>query len=133
VPQPRNALAEALRRHASAALDVSDGLAGDLGKLCRVSGVGAAVAAARVPLSAAARQVLAADPQAIETVLTGGDDFEVVAAVPADHVEDLRAEAAAAGVALTEIGVVVAGPREARFVAADGSVLAFKRASYSHF
>jgi thiamine-monophosphate kinase len=48
-------------------------------------------------------------------------------------VEDLRAEAAAAGVALTEIGVVVAGPREARFMAADGSALAFKQAAYSHF
>jgi thiamine-monophosphate kinase len=133
LPQPRNAIAEALRRHASAALDVSDGLAGDLGKLCRVSGVGAAVAVRRVPLSAAARQVLASDPQAIETILTGGDDFEVVAAVPADHVGELRAEAAEAGVALTEIGVVVAGPREARFMAADGGALAFKRASYSHF
>jgi thiamine-monophosphate kinase len=133
LPQPRNAIAEALRRHARAALDVSDGLAGDLGKLCRASGVGAAVAVARVPLSAAARQALAADSQAVETILTGGDDFEVVAAVPADHVEDLRAEAAAAGVALTEIGVVVAGPREARFMAADGNALAFKQAAYSHF
>jgi thiamine-monophosphate kinase len=133
VPQPRNAIAEALRRHASAALDVSDGLAGDLGKLCRVSGVGAAVAVERVPLSAAACQVLAVDPQAIETILTGGDDFEVVAAVPGDHVKELWAEAAEAGVALTEIGVVVAGPREARFLAADGGTLAFKRASYSHF
>ena len=133
LPQPRNAIAEALRRHARAALDVSDGLAGDLGKLCRVSGVGVAVAVARVPLSAAARQALAADPQAVETILTGGDDFEVVAAVPADHVEALRTEAADAGVALTEIGVVVAGPREARFMAADGSALAFKQAAYSHF
>jgi len=86
-----------------------------------------------VPLSAAARQALAADPQAVETILTGGDDFEVVAAVPADHVEALRTEAADAGVALTEIGVVVAGPREARFMAADGSALAFKQAAYSHF
>jgi thiamine-monophosphate kinase len=133
LPQPRNAIAEALRRHASAALDVSDGLAGDLGKLCRVSGVGAAVAVERVPLSAAACQALAADPHAIETILTGGDDFEVVATVPGDHVDDLRAEAAQAGVAVSEIGVVVAGARGAGFVAADGGALAFKRASYSHF
>ncbi len=133
LPQPRTAVAEALRRHASAALDVSDGLAGDLGKLCRVSAVGAAVAVEKVPLSPAARQVLASDPAAIETILTGGDDFEVVAAVPAADVDELRAEAAEAGVALTEIGVVVAGPHEARFVTADGHALAFKRPSYSHF
>jgi thiamine-monophosphate kinase len=133
LPQPRNAIAEALRRHASAALDVSDGLAGDLGKLVRVSGVGAAVAVERVPLSAAARTVLAAEPRMIETILTGGDDFEVVAAVPSDHVNELRAEAAEAGVALTEIGVVTAGAHDARFVAADGKALAFKRPSYSHF
>jgi thiamine-monophosphate kinase len=133
LPQPRNVIAEALRRHASAALDVSDGLAGDLGKLCRASGVGAAVAVERVPLSPAARAVLAAEPGAIETILTGGDDFEVVAAVSGDHVDDLRAAAAEAGVALTEIGVVVAGAHEARFVGADGKALAFKRPSYSHF
>jgi thiamine-monophosphate kinase len=133
LPQPRNAIAEALRRHASAGLDISDGLAGDLGKLCRVSGVGAAIAVARVPLSPAARQVLASDPAAIETILTGGDDFEIAAAVPPDRLDGLRAEAAQAGVAVTEIGVVVAGPREARFVAADGRTLAFARPAYSHF
>src|SRR5262250_463908 len=50
VPQPRSAIAEILRAHASAATDVSDGLAGDLGKLCRASGVAAEIAVARVPL-----------------------------------------------------------------------------------
>ena len=59
-------------------MDVSDGLAGDLGKLCRASGVGAEIEVARVPLSKAARAALAAEPKAIETVLTGGDDYEVV-------------------------------------------------------
>jgi thiamine-monophosphate kinase len=133
LPQPRNAVADALRRHASAALDISDGLAGDLAKLCRVSGVGAAVAAERVPLSPAARQVLASDPAAIETVLTGGDDFEIAAAVPPDRLDGLRVEAAQAGVAITEVGVVVAGAPEACFVTGDGRVLAFGRPGYSHF
>ena len=133
VPQPRNAIAEFLGSYASAAMDVSDGLAGDLAKLCRVSGVGAAVAVERVPLSPAARQVLASDRGAIETILTGGDDFEIAAAVPPDRLDGLRAEAVEAGVAITEIGVVMAGPVEARFVAADGRELVFGRPGYSHF
>ena len=87
LPEPRNALAEALRRHASAAMDVSDGLAGDLGKLCRASGVGATVDVARVPLSDAALTALVADERATQTILTGGDDFEVVATIPPAQAE----------------------------------------------
>lgn len=132
LPQPRNVVAAALRRHASAAMDVSDGLMGDLAKLCRVSGVGADVAVETVPLSPAARRALAAEPALIETILTGGDDFEVIATVAPDRFEALRQEAAAAGVALTRIGMVTAG-QGASFRAADGRVLAFRRASYSHF
>ena len=110
VPEPRNALAEALRRNASAAMDVSDGLAGDLGKLCRASGVGAEIDVARVPLSKAARAVLAADPKAIETILTGGDDFEVVAtdSAAASSTRSWRPRARA-GVPVTDIGRVTAG------------------------
>jgi thiamine-monophosphate kinase len=132
LPQPRNAIADALRRHAGAAMDVSDGLAGDLAKLARVSGVGAEIAVESVPLSAAARAVAAAEPAVIETILTGGDDFEVIATVAPDKVEALRREAAAAGVAVTQIGTITAG-QGVHFRAADGRLLAFKRASYSHF
>ena len=133
VPEPRTAIAEILRAHASAAMDVSDGLAGDLGKLCRASGVGAEIAAARVPLSNGARAALAREPALIETILTGGDDYEVVACVPAGKVETLRQQASAAGVAVTEIGAVTAGQGTARFLGPDGRPLVFRQPSFSHF
>ena len=104
LPQPRNALAEAVRAHASAAMDVSDGLAGDFAKLCRVSRVAAEIEVARVPLSEAAKAVLAAEPAMLETALTGGDDYEIVCTVPAAKADGFRAAAKAAGVAVTEIG-----------------------------
>jgi thiamine-monophosphate kinase len=132
MPEPRNAVAEALRTHASAAMDVSDGLAGDLAKLCRASGMAAEIAAGRVPLSPAARTALAADGKLLATILTGGDDYEIVATVASEKLTALQAAARAAGVALTEIGEVVAG-RGARFRSADGKQLTFTRASFSHF
>ena len=132
VPEPRSAFAEAVRDNASAAMDVSDGLAGDLGKLCRASGVGADIDVARVPLSKAARAVLAADPKAIEPILTGGDDFEVVATIPAGALDVFQIAARVVGVPVTAIGRVTAG-KEARFLGPDGRKLAFARASFSHF
>jgi thiamine-monophosphate kinase len=132
LPQPRTALAEAVRVHASAAMDVSDGLAGDLAKLCRVSGVAAAVEIARVPLSSAAKAVTDADPAAVETVLTGGDDYEIVCTVPANKADSFRAAARSAGVPATEIGTISVG-EGACFLGADGAPFTFARASFSHF
>ena len=109
LPRPRSAVAEAVRRYANASMDVSDGLAGDLGKLLRASGAGATVEILRrVPLSKAARTAVNADPAAIHTVLTGGDDFEVIATVPPRALAAFRAMARRAGVATREIGVVTA-------------------------
>jgi thiamine-monophosphate kinase len=132
VPQPRNALAEAVRMHASAAMDISDGLAGDFGKLCRVSGVAADVDVARVPLSEAARAVIAANPDAVESVLTGGDDYEIICTVPPAKAGSFQAAAGAANVAVSEIGEIKGG-EGTRFIAPDGRALTFKRASFSHF
>ncbi|HVV60519.1 MAG TPA: thiamine-phosphate kinase [Pseudolabrys sp.] len=132
LPQPRCALADAIREHASAAMDISDGLAGDLGKLVRVSGVAAEIAVPKVPLSEAAKAAVLSDPALIETALTGGDDYEIVCSARPGHVAPLRAAAEAAGVRLTEIGVISAG-EGARFIGADGKALSFRRASFSHF
>ena len=131
LPEPRNALAEAMLHHAAAAMDVSDGLAGDLAKLCRASSVAAEIDVSRVPLSDAARTAVGAAPALIETVLSGGDDYEIVLTLAPDNLPAFRAAAKAAGVPVTEIGRVQAG-EGARFVR-DGKALEFARASYSHF
>jgi thiamine-monophosphate kinase len=133
LPQPRNAIAEAVRRFASAAMDVSDGLAGDLAKLCRVSGVSATIDAARIPLSAAAQAALGHDASLIEPVLTGGDDYEILASVSASKLEAFRTTALALGIDLTEIGEITVGDDAPRFVGRDGLPLKFARPSFSHF
>jgi thiamine-monophosphate kinase len=133
LPQPRLAIAPLLAGRVSAAVDVSDGLAGDLGKLCRASGVAAEIEVSRVPMSDAARAALAREPALITSIITGGDDYEVLAALPPGGLESLRQDAAAVGVAITEIGKVTAGEGEPRFLGFDGRPLALARASYSHF
>jgi thiamine-monophosphate kinase len=132
LPQPRNALAEEVRTHASAAMDVSDGLVGDFAKLCRASGVAADIDVGRIPLSEAAKAVISADSTALEAALTGGDDYEIVCSVPADKCASFQAAAKTAGVAVTEIGQIKTG-EGARFLASNGETLTFKRASFSHF
>jgi thiamine-monophosphate kinase len=131
LPEPRNALAEAVLQYASAAIDISDGLAGDLAKLCRASSAAADIEVSRVPLSDAARAAVAAAPALLETLLTGGDDYEIALTLTPGKLPEFQAAAQAAGVAVTEIGRMQAGAG-ARFMH-DGKALAFTRASYSHF
>jgi thiamine-monophosphate kinase len=133
LPQPRMALAEVVRTHASAAMDVSDGLAGDLAKLCRASSVSADVEVARVPRSDAAEQALASDCNLIEPILTGGEDYEILCAVAPDRVAVFKTDSAKAGVAVCEIGRIVTGDMPPRFVDRTGRPMSFKRPGYSHF
>jgi thiamine-monophosphate kinase len=133
VPQPRNALAQAVRDHASAAMDVSDGLAGDLAKLCAASGVSAAIDAPSIPLSAAAARLLSSGAIGIETLVSGGDDYEILCTVAENRFEAFAGAAALAEVAVTSIGTVIAGASAPRFMDAQGHEIALKRLSYSHF
>jgi thiamine-monophosphate kinase len=132
LPQPRNALAEAVRTHASASMDVSDGLVGDLTKLCRVSRLAATVEVARVPLSDAALAAIASDPSMRETALTGGDDYEILCTVVAAKADSFRVAAQSANVPVTQIGTITAG-QGARFVDESGTGLTFNKLAFSHF
>jgi thiamine-monophosphate kinase len=131
LPQPRNALAAAVLQYASAAIDISDGLAGDIAKLARASSVAAEIGVARVPFSDAARAAMTAEPALLETALTGGDDYEIVLTLPPERLADFQKAARAAGVAVAEIGSVGAG--EGTRFTHDGKPLTFARASHSHF
>ena len=133
VPQPRNALARGVRDHASAAMDISDGLAGDLAKLCAASGVSAEIDAPRVPTSPVAAALLASGVTGIEALVSGGDDYELLCTVAEAHCERLADAARSAGVALTAIGRIVAASGAPRFLDAQGRVIALARLSYSHF
>jgi thiamine-monophosphate kinase len=133
VPQPRNVLARAVRDHATAAMDVSDGLAGDLTKLCAASGVTAVVETAAVPLSAPAAGLIARGVVGIESLVSGGDDYEVLCTVPAGQSEAFIGAGRAAGLAVTPIGTIVAGGGTPRFLDGQGQELTLKRLSYSHF
>jgi thiamine-monophosphate kinase len=133
IPQPRNVLAQAVRDRATAAMDVSDGLAGDLTKLCAASGVSAMVNVASVPLSPAAAGLVARNAICVETLLAGGDDYEVLCTVSPAQRDALMEAGRAVGLAVTAIGTIVAGHERPRFLDGQGQELALKRLSYSHF
>ena len=132
-PEPRLALRAALRGFAHAAMDLSDGLAKDLGRMCRASGLAARVRLADLPLDPAVQRIVTAEPGRWAGVVAGGDDYEVLAAVPPESVEPMRAAAAKASVPLTPIGTVQAGPATVRIENLDGSPLALTRAGWDHF
>ncbi len=127
LPQPRLGLA--LHGIVSACMDVSDGLVQDLGHLCRAAGVGAILEARLVPRSPAA---IAAGETWLPTCLTGGDDYELLMAVPSGRVAALRTAAAAQGCQVTRIGRFEAG-RGVRVLDASGAAISLSRQGWSHF
>ena len=133
VPQPRVALAQAVRDYASAAMDVSDGLAGDLAKLCAASDVSAAIDAQSIPLSGPARELLSSGAVGIESIVSGGDDYEILCTIPENRFEAFAQAATLAGVPVTSIGTVIAGIAVPRFIDGQGAEIALPRLSYSHF
>jgi thiamine-monophosphate kinase len=131
-PQPRLALATALRAHASAAMDVSDGLAKDLARMCSASGCAGRVRLADVPLSAPAAKAAAVDPVLAAGMVTAGDDYEVLAAVPAANADAFRSCAVVDGIPVSPIGFMRAG-RGIVIEGDEGRPLALDHLGWDHF
>ena len=129
-PEPRIGLGVALRGLATSAIDVSDGLLGDLGHILRSSGVGAIVDVDAVP----AGRALAGQPPAgrREYTLAGGDDYELVFSAPALAADAVRHAATLSGVAVTRIGRIEAATG-LRLVDARGETVADRFGSFDHF
>jgi thiamine-monophosphate kinase len=126
-------MAEIVRNHASAAMDVSDGLAGDLTKLCGVSGVSAVIDLPSIPLSSAARDLVSRGVVGLETLIAGGDDYEILCTLPEDRVAAFAQAARDAGVDVSSIGTVAAGSAVPKFIDGQGREIALECRSYSHF
>lgn len=134
-PRPRVAEAIWLRERGvlHALLDISDGLAGDAAHLAAAGGVGIVLELERVPVAAAALDVMGASDQARDLALSGGEDYELCFAAPAGAVEPLaQTFEQAFGLKLTRVGRVVEGAGVAR-QEPDGSVHPLQRKGFQHF
>ncbi len=130
-PRPRNSLAPHLRKAANAGMDVSDGLVGDCAKMLRASGVTGVIDLGHVPFSKAAES-LVEETSWFESAVTGGDDYELLLAVPPENWDVLREEALRSGIPLAPIGRVEEGEAPLRLLR-KGDPIALSRTSYSHF
>ena len=131
-PQPCLALRPALLAHAHAAMDISDGLAKDLERMASASSIAATLNAARVPLSAIAAKVVASAPEWSTGVLVGGDDYEILCAIPPEYADAFKRDAATAGVQVTLIGAFSAGAG-LTVLDAKGAPVELQRKGWDHF
>lgn len=127
LPQPRVALGAHLRGIVSSCTDISDGLAQDLGHICEQSQVGAAIEWSAVPLSDAAR---ASGAVAAQTILGGGDDYELLFTASPENAHKLQALAAITPI--TRIGNITGGSGVHVFDA-QGAEITLAHKGYKHF
>jgi thiamine-monophosphate kinase len=134
-PIPRLGLRAALRASANAAMDISDGLAKDLARMCRASGCSARVELAALPRSVPVHGLVEFEPGYIETMIGAGDDYEILAAVPPQNAESFVALATAGGVPVAAIGSIIE-TRDASavtFFDAEGAPFSPRHMGYDHF
>jgi thiamine-monophosphate kinase len=131
-PQPNPGFVPLLREHASAAMDISDGLAADFAKLCAASGCGGVIDGREVPLSQPARALVESGFMTLEALFSGGDDYEILTAVPEEKSDAFERAAAEAGSRATRIGAIEA-ESEPRLLGKNGQPVQLSRPGYDHF
>jgi thiamine-monophosphate kinase len=134
-PTARVALGGALAESglATAMIDISDGVTADLGHILKASGVGALLEEALFPLSAPFQAALHNDPQLMQLVLSGGEDYELLFTAPLDSESALRALSDSLKLPLTRIGMVTASDEGLRLRNAAGEVRHIDCRGFNHF
>lgn len=131
-PKPPTRLAPVLQHFASAAIDISDGLVKDAEALARLSACGLHIACSKLPISEPARLAVAQGGLLPEDLVTGGGDYEVLAAIPPDLKKSFADTAETVGVPVTEIGQLN-NRDDIVFSGADGAPMGFANIGYDHF
>ena len=129
-PIPRVKLGQSLRGLATAAIDISDGLLADLGHICRLSGVGATVDMANVPLSDVAKKYATSDAGRT-AIVAGGDDYELCFTAPANARESIADLVDVLNIPLTRIGQIKRGKGVS--LQAEGKPVKVDGLGYDHF
>jgi len=132
-PQPRTGMDEAIRAYAHAAIDISDGLVADLGHVCRASGIGAWVELDRIIFSGAATSLIQGGKVTAQELLSGGDDYELLLAVPADHIKPLSEALISGGAKPMVIGRFTAEREGVAITDDTGQALDFSHGGWQHF
>jgi thiamine-monophosphate kinase len=130
-PTPRVALGQALRGLATSAIDISDGLLADLGHICRLSGVGATVELASIPVSTIGARHFASDA-GLTAIVAGGDDYELCFTAPANARESITDLTNVLGIPLSRIGQVKRG-KGVSLLGADGKPMRIDGRGFDHF
>lgn len=133
LPEPRVGALEALRAHAHAAMDISDGLVGDLGKLAKISGLGVELDVDAIPLSPAARAAVAMDHSLWGVILNGGDDYEILGTVAPESSENLFKALAEVGCPTHAIGTCRADLPMGSVLDRKGRDLTAGQGGFTHF
>ena len=134
-PQPRIGLGQRLGGIANAAIDISDGLAADLGHIAETSGLSAILEAGQIPLSGAAQEAISQDPLDLNLVIGGGDDYELLFSAPSSKGNAIRALSDELGLPLTPVGKMASDGNKGAVTVLNGQgePIALTESGYRHF